>query len=113
MNISRESGTRVAAIGVFIQGRDMGSVVQEMQQRVDEERQAARRATSSPGAASSRTSSARWRGCSVIVPISVLLIFVLLFNAFGSVQERGADSAERAVRAGRRHPGAARSPGST
>ena len=28
MNIARESGTRVAAIGVFIQGRDMGSVVE-------------------------------------------------------------------------------------
>src|SRR5881397_197484 len=34
MNISREGGMRVAALGVFIRGRDMGSVVQEMQQRV-------------------------------------------------------------------------------
>ena len=42
-----------------------------------------------PGAASSRTSSARWARLSLIVPISVLLIFVLLFNAFGSVKQRG------------------------
>src|SRR5262249_20306695 len=34
MNISRESGTRVAAIGVFIRGRDMGGVVDDMKRRV-------------------------------------------------------------------------------
>ena len=40
----------------------------------------------SPGAASSKTSSARWRGCGLIVPLSILLIFLLLFNAFESVR---------------------------
>src|SRR5207249_5723445 len=35
MNIARESGMRVMAIGVFIQGRDMGGVVAEMQRRVN------------------------------------------------------------------------------
>ena len=30
MNISRESGTRLIAIGVFIRGRDMGGIVEEM-----------------------------------------------------------------------------------
>jgi hypothetical protein len=34
MNISRENGTRVVAIGVFIKGRDMGSVVNDIKQRV-------------------------------------------------------------------------------
>ena len=34
MNISRENGTRVTAIGVFIKGRDMSSVVADMQARV-------------------------------------------------------------------------------
>jgi cobalt-zinc-cadmium resistance protein CzcA len=34
MNISREAGLRVASIGVFIRGRDMGSIVAEMQERV-------------------------------------------------------------------------------
>ena len=37
MNISREFGTRVMAIGVFIQNRDMGSLVAEMQERVASE----------------------------------------------------------------------------
>ena len=34
MNIARENGRRVVAIGVFIRGRDMGSVVKDMQARV-------------------------------------------------------------------------------
>src|SRR5262249_25096719 len=34
MNIARESGARVMAIGVFIRGRDMGSVVADMQKKV-------------------------------------------------------------------------------
>src|SRR5215468_4806546 len=37
MNISREMGTRVMAIGVFIRDRDMGSLVAEMQAKVDRE----------------------------------------------------------------------------
>jgi heavy metal efflux system protein len=85
MNIAREAGTRVAAIGVFIQDRDMGSVVKDMQEQV---------------AATVHLPTGyyvRWGGefenqqramarLSVIVPISILLIFVLLFNAFGSVK---------------------------
>src|SRR5205807_2018268 len=34
MNIARENGKRVFAIGVFIRGRDMGSVVADMKSRV-------------------------------------------------------------------------------
>src|SRR5262249_52059832 len=81
MNIARESGMRVAAIGVFIQGRDMGGVVDEMQRRV-------RAAVQLPpgyfvtwGGEFENQQRAMAR-LSVIVPISVLLIFVLLFNAF-------------------------------
>jgi cobalt-zinc-cadmium resistance protein CzcA len=85
MNIARESGTRVAAIGVFIQGRDMGGVVKDMQTQV---------ASQVPMPTGYYL---RWGGefenqeramarLSLIVPISVLLIFVLLFNAFGSVK---------------------------
>src|SRR5262249_689307 len=37
MNISREFGTRVMAIGVFIENRDMGSLVAEMQDRVNKQ----------------------------------------------------------------------------
>src|SRR5215203_2506332 len=34
LNISRENGSRLVAVSVFLRGRDMGSVVADMQQRV-------------------------------------------------------------------------------
>jgi cobalt-zinc-cadmium resistance protein CzcA len=85
MNIAREDGVRVGAIAVFIQGRDMGGIVAEMQQRV-------RDAVPFPPGyyvtwggefENQQRAMARLR---LIVPISILLIFVLLFNAFGSVK---------------------------
>ena len=85
MNISRELGLRVASIGVFIRDRDMGSVVQDMQDRV------ARNVSFPSG------TKVTWGGefenqqramkrLAIVVPVSVLLIFVLLFQAFGSVR---------------------------
>ena len=83
MNIAREAGRRTMAIGIFIKGRDMGSVVKDMQTRVAEN------VKLPPGY------SVGWSGefenqeramqrLSVVVPISLLLIFVLLFDAFKS-----------------------------
>lgn len=82
MNIARESSRRVAAIGVFIRDRDMGSVVADMQ------------------AASAKLDlpegyEITWSGefenqeramgrLLVVVPLSILFIFVLLFDAFKS-----------------------------
>ena len=85
MNISREDGRRVVAIGIFIRGRDMGSLVREMQQRVKAG------VTLPPGY------SVTWGGefenqqramarLSVIVPVSIFLIFLLLFDAFKSIK---------------------------
>ncbi len=84
MNISRENGTRVTAIGVFIRGRDMGSVVKDMQARVT-------------GLTIPTGYSVTWSGefenqqramkrLALIIPVSVFLIFILLFNAFRSVK---------------------------
>lgn len=86
MNIAREAGRRTMAIGVFIKGRDMGSVVKDMKARV------AQNVTIPP------SYTVSWSGefenqeramqrLSVVVPISLLLIFVLLFDAFGSFQK--------------------------
>jgi heavy metal efflux system protein len=85
MNIARESGTRVAAIAVFIQGRDMGSLVNEMQERVKAGVHFPAGYVTAWGGEfeNQQRAMARLR---LIVPISVLLIFVLLFNAFGSVK---------------------------
>jgi cobalt-zinc-cadmium resistance protein CzcA len=85
MNIAHESGKRLASIGVFLRGRDMGSAVEEMQTRV-------KQAVAMPPGyylqwggefENQQRAMARLR---VIVPISILLIFLLLFNAFGSVK---------------------------
>ncbi len=82
-NIARENGVRVFSIGIFIRDRDMGSVVADMKEQV------AQRVTLPAGY------SITWSGefenqeramgrLAIIVPVSVLLIFILLFDAFGS-----------------------------
>src|SRR5262249_45362317 len=75
MNVSREAGRRVMAVGVFIRDRDMGSVVKDMKERVSQS------VTLSPGTLivwggefeNQERAMARLR---VIVPISVFVIFV-------------------------------------
>jgi cobalt-zinc-cadmium resistance protein CzcA len=84
MNISRENGTRLSAISVFIKGRDMGSVVADMQQRVSH--------VSLPQgyfltwSGEFENQQRAMRRLAIIVPISTFLIFVLLFDAFKSVK---------------------------
>jgi Putative silver efflux pump len=85
MNISRESGMRVAAISIFIRGRDMGSIVDEMKERTRSG------VTLPPGYfltwggefESQQRAMAR---LAVIVPVSVFLIFIVLFDTFKSVK---------------------------
>jgi heavy metal efflux system protein len=85
MNIARESGMRVAAIAVFIRGRDMGGIVGEMQDRVkaDVRLPAGYFVAFGGEFENQQRAMARLR---LIVPVSLLLIFVLLFNAFGTVK---------------------------
>src|ERR1035437_4496375 len=82
-NISRENIQRVQSIGIFIRDRDMASVVADTKERV------AKLGGLPPGY------TITWSGelenqeramtrLAVIMPISVLLIFLLLFDAFGS-----------------------------
>lgn len=88
MNIAREAGRRTMAIGVFVKGRDMGSVVADMKARVNK------------NVRISKGYSVTWSGefenqeramqrLALVVPISLLLIFILLFNAFGSIKTAG------------------------
>ncbi len=83
MNIARESGRRTTAIGIFIRGRDMGSIVADMKERL------------ARNVKLHDTYTVAWSGefenqeramkrLVLVVPISLLLIFVLLFDAFGS-----------------------------
>ena len=86
MNIAREAGQRTMAIGIFIKDRDMGSVVKDMQDRV------------AKNVKLPENYEVKWSGefenqeramarLTVVVPISLLLIFVLLFDAFGSFKK--------------------------
>lgn len=85
MNIARELGQRTMAIGIFIKGRDMGSVVADMKERIN------------TNVKIPENYNVKWSGefenqeramqrLSVVVPISLLLIFVLLFDAFSSLK---------------------------
>ncbi|HKF67332.1 MAG TPA: efflux RND transporter permease subunit, partial [Vicinamibacterales bacterium] len=85
MNISRESGTRLAAIAVFIRGRDMGGIVQEAREKVAKNVVFPSGYYATFGGEFENQERAMKR-LELIVPISVFLIFILLFNAFGSVR---------------------------
>lgn len=85
LNIARENGQRVKAISVFIEGRDMGSIVAEAQDHM-------RREIKLP-----EGYSVTWSGefenqqramkrLGWVVPVVLLLIFVLLFDAFNSIK---------------------------
>ncbi|MBI3414818.1 MAG: efflux RND transporter permease subunit [Verrucomicrobia bacterium] len=84
MNISRENGTRVTAIGVFIKGRDMGSVVADMQDRVKNIAMPSGYLVTWSGEFENQQRA--MKRLALIVPISVFLIFILLFDAFKSVK---------------------------
>ncbi|PHM20142.1 MAG: CusA/CzcA family heavy metal efflux RND transporter [Curvibacter sp. PD_MW3] len=86
MNIAREAGRRTMAIGVFIKGRDMGSVVKDMKARVAKNVTVPENYTVNWSGEFENQERAMQR-LSVVVPISLLLIFVLLFDAFGSFKK--------------------------
>ena len=85
MDIARENGRRVLSVGVFIKDRDMGSVVADMQAAVSA-------VVKLPGGY-----NIVWSGefenqqralgrLSWVVPVSILLIFLLLVDAFSSLK---------------------------
>jgi cobalt-zinc-cadmium resistance protein CzcA len=83
MNIAREAGRRTAAIGIFIKGRDMGSVVKDMQARVEKTVKLPAGYTIGWSGEFENQERAMQR-LTLVVPLSLLLIFVLLFDAFKS-----------------------------
>jgi heavy metal efflux system protein len=88
MNIAREAGRRTMAIGVFVKGRDMGSVVADMKARVNKNVRISKGYAVTWSGEFENQERAMQR-LALVVPISLLLIFVLLFNAFGSVKTAG------------------------
>ena len=85
MNIARESGQRVVAIGVFIRDRDMGSVVADMQKAAQDIKLPAGNSITWSGEFENQERAMKW--LMLVVPLSILLIFVLLFDAFKSFRD--------------------------
>ena len=85
MNIAREAGRRTMAIGIFIKGRDMGSIVADMKSRVEKNVKIPDTYTVSWSGEFENQERAMKR-LGLVVPVSLLLIFLLLFNAFNSVK---------------------------
>ena len=88
MNIAREAGRRTMAIGIFIKNRDMGSVVADMQARVAKNVKIPPSYTLAWSGEFENQERAMAR-LKVVVPISLLLIFVLLMDAFKSFKMAG------------------------
>jgi cobalt-zinc-cadmium resistance protein CzcA len=85
MNIARENGRRVVSISVFIRGRDMGSVVKDMQQKTAEIGPL-NEGEEITWSGEFENQERAMKRLSWIVPLSIFLIFVLLFDAFQSVK---------------------------
>ena len=85
MNIARESGQRVVAIGVFIRDRDMGSVVADMQAQAADLKLA--KGYSITWSGEFENQERAMKRLMLVVPLSILLIFVLLFDAFSSFKD--------------------------
>jgi len=83
MNISRENGKKLLAIGVFIQGRDMGSVVADFKSRFDEKVKLPE-GYSVTWSGEFENQERAMKRLAIIVPISIGVIFLLLFDAFKS-----------------------------
>jgi cobalt-zinc-cadmium resistance protein CzcA len=88
MNIAREAGRRTMAIGIFIKGRDMGSIVADMKEAVAKKVEIPRNYALTWSGEFENQERAMQR-LAVVVPISLLLIFVLLFDAFSSFKTAG------------------------
>ena len=91
--ITRENGRRYVGVRMNVRNRDLGSFVAEAQQQGRRRGHAPAGLRDAAGAASSRTSSARWRGSRLVIPLALVITFLLLFSAFGSSSTRTRDHA--------------------
>ncbi len=85
MNIAREGGQRVLSIGVFIKDRDMGSVVKDMQAAVNKTLKL-QQGYQIAWAGEFENQERAMKRLSWVVPLSILIIFMILFNAFNSLK---------------------------
>jgi cobalt-zinc-cadmium resistance protein CzcA len=85
-SITREMGQRRAAIMVNLRGRDVESFVLEAQKKVAEQVKLPAGYTVEFGGQFKNLQEARVR-LAIIVPVALLIIFLLIFMAFGSLRQ--------------------------
>ncbi len=84
--VSRENGKRRVVVTANVRGRDIGSFVEEAQQRIQQNVQIPAGYWTAWGGQFEQLLSARAR-LQVVVPMALLLIFALLFATFGNVKD--------------------------
>ncbi len=84
--VSRENGKRRIVVSANVRGRDVGSFVAGGREGSGAGRDS-RRATGRAGVAHSRTCKSATKRLQIVVPVSLLLVFVLLFAMFGNVKD--------------------------
>ncbi len=84
--INRESGKRNVVVTANVRGRDLGSFIAETQQRLRDELPLPAGYWLDYGGTFEQLQSASQR-LAVVVPLALLLIFALLYAAFGSVRD--------------------------
>jgi cobalt-zinc-cadmium resistance protein CzcA len=83
--IQREDTKRRIVVGFNVRGRDVQTIVEELQQKVNKDLKLSAGYTISYGGAFENLNEAKSR-LGIAVPISLVMIFLLLFFAFGSVK---------------------------
>lgn len=86
--IFRDDNTRYSALKFSIRGRDMGSTIAESQKKVNEKVHVKRGYTMAWQGDFENEQRATKR-LALVVPISLLLIFLLLFSMFGNFKDAG------------------------
>ena len=84
--IQREDAKRRIIVGFNVRGRDVQSIVRELQQKVDNQIKFPAAYYPTYGGAFENLNAATQR-LMIAVPVSLLLIFILLYFAFGSVKQ--------------------------
>ena len=84
--ISRENGKRRVVVTANVRGRDIGSFVKEAEKKIEEGVNIPANYWMSLGGQFEQMISARKR-LQIVAPVTLLLIFLLLFTTFGSIKD--------------------------
>jgi heavy metal efflux system protein len=84
--IQRENARRRITVGFNVRGRDVQSIVEELQKKIEKQLKLAPGYTITYGGAFENLQQAKKR-LSIAVPVALLLIFVMLYFAFSSFKE--------------------------